>query len=64
MPCIKKKWVSPLTQLQENESFNPYFDKKSLILTVSQEQKEEVRKVVSILDLNKRLKYFGEYLQV
>ena len=56
---MKKKWVSPLTQLYENEAFDPFAEAKVKKIRVSQAEKEEVSKVMNILDLNKKLKYFG-----
>ena len=58
-PFVKKKWVSPLTQLYENEAFDPFAEAKVKKIRVSQAEKEEVSKVMNILDLNKKLKYFG-----
>lgn len=65
VPCAKKKWVSPLQQRNSGEN-----------MPVAREggggcgealaagDSESVQQVVRVLDLNKRLRYFGEYLQV
>ena len=58
-PFVRKKWVSPLTQLYENEAFDPFAEAKVKKIRVSQAEKDEVSKVMNILDLNKKLKYFG-----
>lgn len=62
VPFQKKKWVSPLQQRNENDTLQPPVV-KPVAVTVGA-NREEVQRVVRVLDLNKRLKYFGEYLQV
>lgn len=64
LPYLKKKWVSPLTELHENEAFDPHAIKPVEKITIRQHHRDEMQRIVKVLDLNKKLKYFGEYLQV
>ncbi len=50
--------------MDENEPIRAYIGKKPQKTMINETQKEQVQRVVNVLDLNKRLKYFGEYLQV
>ncbi len=60
----KKKWVSPLERRNSNDEFQPYHEVCKQSEVGKQWHNEEVKRVVKILDINKQLKYFGEYLQV
>jgi len=58
-PFARKQWISPLKQLQENEQFDPILDKKITKVTTKQMNQAQIQQVVKVLDMNKRLKYFG-----
>ena len=64
VPFASKKWVSPLTQFKQNESFESFDALKVKKKMVSEVEKDEVNKVVNVLDINKKLKYFGQFLKV
>jgi hypothetical protein len=59
VPFVSKKWVSPLAQLHENDTFDPLLDKKIKKPTINQDDRNDLERVVKVLDLNKKLRYFG-----
>lgn len=64
VPFVKKKWISPLMQKAENEAYEGLGEASPKRKEAKLEDREGMQKVVRVLDLNRRLKYFGEYLQV
>lgn len=63
VPFVKKKWISPLQQRSSNEDLLASSEGE-MRTGLGAADSESVKQVVRVLDLNKRLRYFGEYLQV
>jgi hypothetical protein len=53
-----------MEHITENGRFDLYRNKHELKRRVIKEEEAQVQRVVKILDINKKLRYFGEYLQV
>lgn len=64
VPFLKKKWVSPLMQKTDNQAFEGFNEASPKKKQAKLEDREGMKKVIKVLDLNRRLKYFGQYLQV
>lgn len=63
-PLRTRKWVSPLQQLAQNGQDEPLGEEAPPADPPRTGEEGELQRVVRVLDLNKRLRYCGEYLQV
>ena len=64
VPYVSKNWISPLKSKDQNAPFHHDKVRKQIKTVQKSEEKQQVKKIYTVLDLNKKLKYFGEYLQV
>jgi hypothetical protein len=63
-PLRTRKWVSPLQQVAQNEQFDPFRDDLPPPVPPRTVEEADLQQVVRVLDINKQLRYCGEYLQV
>lgn len=63
-PLRTRKWVSPLQQLSQNQQFDPFRDEIPPPAVLRTVEEADLQQVVRVLDINKQLRYCGEYLQV
>jgi hypothetical protein len=59
VPFAKKKWVSPLEHINENSKVEHFKNKGEFKKRIIKEEEAQVQRVVKILDINKKLRYFG-----